>query len=84
LAHPFAAAIVIAGIDIIITRDEIAFQHGFAGSRLQVPPALGGPAIRILIADGDADPAGRVVAQTEIGRRRTGGPKFAYYTPLLL
>jgi hypothetical protein len=72
LTHPFAAAIVIDRVDIIITGDEIAFQYGFAASCRQVPPALGGPAIGILVADGDTDPARRVVAKTEIRRRRSG------------
>src|SRR6516225_191988 len=62
LTHPFAAAIVIYGVDIIITGHEIALQYGFAGSRRQVPPALGGPAIGVFVTDGNADPARRVVA----------------------
>ena len=70
LSHPFAAAIVVDGVDIIITRDEIALEHGLAGARRQVPPAFRGPAVGILVADGDADAARRVVAQPEIGRRR--------------
>ena len=69
-SRPFAAAIVVDGVDIIITRDQIALEHGLAGSRRQVPPAFGGPAVSVLIADRDADPARRVVAEPEIGRGR--------------
>jgi len=57
LAHPFAAPIVIDCVNIIKTGDKIAFEHRFAGSRRQVPPAFRGPAVGILVADGDADAA---------------------------
>src|SRR5262249_58223595 len=60
LTLPFAAAIVIYGVDIIVTGDEIALQYGFAGSCRQVPPALGGPAVGVLVTDVNADPARRV------------------------
>ena len=70
LPHPFAAAIVVDGIDIIITRDEIALEHGLAGPGRQIPPAFRGPAVGVLVADGDSDPACGVVAEPEIGRRR--------------
>ena len=32
LPHPFAAAIIVDRVDVVITRDEIALEHGFAGA----------------------------------------------------
>src|ERR1700733_9860657 len=61
-AHPFAAAIIIDGVDIIITGDKAAFEHRLATACRQVPPAFRGPALPVLVADGDTDPARRVVA----------------------
>src|ERR1700686_3776938 len=61
-SRPFAAAIVVDGVDIIKTRDEIALEYGLPGSWRPVPPAFGGPAVGVLIADRDSDPARRVVA----------------------
>src|SRR5208282_2126075 len=72
LPHPFAAMIVVDGVDIIITRDEIALEHGFAAARRQIPPAFRGPAVGVLVADGDADPAPGIIAKAEIGRGRAG------------
>src|SRR5215472_7498201 len=67
MSGTFAASIVVDGIDIIKTCDEVALEHGLAGARRQVPPAFGGPAVGIFVADRDADPARRVVAQPEVG-----------------
>ena len=70
LARPFAAAVVVDRVDVIEARDQRAAQQRFAGSRRQVPPAFGGPALGVLVADRDADPAAGVVAQPEIGHGR--------------
>src|SRR5579862_5470219 len=68
LPHPFAAAIVIDRVEIIVSRHKIALEHRFARPCRQVPPAFRRPALPILVADGDADAARRIVAQPEIGR----------------
>ena len=68
LSHPFAAAIVVDGVDIIITGNKISLEHGLAGARRQIPPAFRGPAVGVLVADGDADPVAGVVAKAEIRR----------------
>src|SRR5262249_20927173 len=44
--------------------------QSFATARRQVPPPLGGPALVLPVADRDPDPAGGVVAETEIGGGR--------------
>src|SRR3954463_16074696 len=68
LARPFAAAVVVDRIHIVETRDELTFHQSFAFSWRQVPPALGGPAFGILVANRDADPAAGIVAEIEIRR----------------
>ena len=70
LSRPFAAAVVIERVDIIKPRDKRAAQQGFAASRGHVPPAFGGPALGILVAERDADPARGIVAETEVRRAR--------------
>src|SRR3954463_11093653 len=65
LAGPFAAPVVVDRIHIVETRDELTFHQSFAFSWCQVPPAFRGPAFGILVADRDADPASRVVAEIE-------------------
>ena len=70
LARPFAAAIVVERVDVIEAGDQRAAQHGFAAAGGQVPPALGGPAFVLLVADRDPDPAAGVVAEAEIGLGR--------------
>ena len=72
LAGPFAAAVVVDRVDVIVTRDQCAAQQRFARARRNVPPAFGGPALVVLVADRDADPAAGVVAQPEIGFGRIG------------
>src|SRR3569833_4392013 len=82
-AGPFAAAAIIDRVDVIVTRDQRAAQQRFAGTRRDVPPAFGGPAFGVLVADRDADPAAGIVAEAEVGisRRRgdqhehSGGPE---------
>ena len=70
LSRPFAAAVVVERVDVIEPCDQRAAQQGLAAARGHVPPALGGPALGVLVAERDADPARRVVAEPEIGRRR--------------
>ena len=75
LSRPFAAAVVVERVDIIEACDQRAAQQGLAAARGHVPPALGGPALGILVAERDADAAGGVVAETEVRRapnRSTG------------
>src|SRR5262249_6541070 len=74
LPGPFAAAVVIHGVNVIETGDERAPQHGLAAARGNVPPALGGPPVVFLVADGDADAVAGVVAEAEVGLGGTGGP----------
>src|SRR5258708_15181247 len=71
LSRPLAAAVVIECIDVIIAGDQRAAQQRLAAPRGHVPPALGGPALGVLIAERDADPACRIVAETKVSRRRT-------------
>ena len=71
LSRPFAAAVIVDRVDVIISRDERSAQQRLAAARGHVPPAFGGPALGVLVAERDADPAGGVVAEPEIGRRRT-------------
>src|ERR1700730_15601262 len=70
LARPFAAVIIVDRIDIIKTRDKNSAQQGLAGARREIPPALGGPALVLLVADRDADPTARIVAESKIRGRR--------------
>src|SRR5262249_52019584 len=72
LARPFAAAVVVDRIDVIEARDERTPQHGLAAASGDVPPALGGPAVILLVADRDPDPVAGVVAETEVGHRGRG------------
>jgi hypothetical protein len=60
--------VVVERVDVIIARDEGAFQQGFAARRRDIPPALGDPCLAVLIADGDADAAFRGIAQAKIDR----------------
>ena len=71
LSRPFAAPVVIQSVDIIKPCDERAAQQRLAAARGHVPPAFGGPALGILVAERDADPAGGVVAEAEVRRCRT-------------
>ena len=71
LSRPFAAAVIVERVDVIEPRDQGSAQQRLATARGHVPPALGGPALGVLVAERDADPAGGVVAEPEIGRRRT-------------
>src|SRR5262249_41609018 len=70
LTRPFATAVIIDGVDVVIARDQRAAQHGLAAARGDVPPALGGPTVVLLVADRDPDPVAGVVAEAEIGKRR--------------
>src|SRR6185437_551181 len=70
-SHPFTAAVIVDGVDIVETRDKITLEHGLTTARGQVPPAFGGPAVGILVADRHADAARGVVAKPEIRRRRS-------------
>src|SRR5260370_13773114 len=67
LAGPFPAAIVVHGGDVIQAINQAASQYGLAATCGNVPPALGGPALVLLVADGDADPVAGIVAESAIG-----------------
>ena len=71
LSRPFAAAVIVERVDVIEARDQRSAQQRLATARGHVPPALGGPALGVLVAERDADPARGVVAEPEVGRRRT-------------
>src|SRR5688500_635201 len=43
LARPFAAAIVVNRMNIVIPRDQLALHERLTAARRQIPPALGGP-----------------------------------------
>src|SRR3981081_1484585 len=73
LAGPFAAAIVVDRVNVIEPGDEGSPQHGLAAAGGDVPPALGGPALVLLVTDRDADPVAGVVAKPEISPGRLGG-----------
>jgi hypothetical protein len=73
MAGPFTAAVVIYRVNVIVPCNQRAAQQGIAGPGGDVPPAFGGPAFRILVADGDADAAPGVVADAEVGQRRQRG-----------
>src|SRR5215471_841126 len=74
LSGPFAAAIIVDGVDVIEAGDERAAQHGLAAAGGNVPPALGGPAFVFLVADRDPHAVPGIVAKSEIGLGRPGGP----------
>src|SRR5580692_10607755 len=44
-SHPFTAAVVVDGVDIVEARDKVTLEHGLAAAGRQVPPAFGGPAV---------------------------------------
>src|SRR5215217_9241245 len=69
---PFAAAIVVDRVDIEIPRRQLALEQGFAAARVEVPPAFRDPALRVAVADRDADAARRHIAQPQV-RVRGGG-----------
>ena len=71
LSRPFAAAVIVEGVDVIEARDKRSAQQRFATAGGYVPPAFGGPALGVLVAERNADPARRVVAEPKVGRRRT-------------
>src|SRR5207249_9321813 len=75
LARPFPAAIVVHGVDVIEASDQGASQHGLAATCGNVPPALGGPALVLLVADGNADAVSGIVAEAEIGPGGRAGPR---------
>ena len=66
LPRPLAAAVIIERVDVIEAGNQGSLQQGLTASRGHVPPALGGPSLRILVAERDSDPAGGVVAEAEV------------------
>src|SRR4029450_2250108 len=74
LTGPFAAAIVVDGVDIVEARNQRAPQHGLAAAGGDVPPPLGRPALVLFISDRDPDPIAGIVAKAEVGLGRSGGP----------
>src|SRR4051812_18158495 len=70
LSGPLAPAVVVYRIDVIESCHQGTAQQGFATARRQVPPAFGGPAVVLLVAERDADAARGVVAEAEV---RGGG-----------
>src|SRR6185312_6561422 len=70
VSGPFAAAVVVDGVEIVVAGNQTTLEQAFAGPRRNIPPALGGPALAFLVAHGDADAAAGVVADAEIGGRR--------------
>ena len=69
LARPFAALVVVDRVDVIEARDQRPADQRLAGIGADGPPAFGGPASLVLVADRDPDPARGAVAQAEIGER---------------
>src|SRR5262245_22843354 len=67
LTRPFAAAVVIDGIDVVEAGDERSAQHGLAAASAEIPPALGGPALVLLVSDRNTDAIPGVVAEAEVG-----------------
>ena len=67
LASPCPAPIIIYGVKIVISGNEIAFQQCFAGLRSDIPPSFRRPALVIAVANGDANAAGGGIAKLEIG-----------------
>src|SRR5215470_28663 len=72
LTRPFAAAVVVDRVDVIEAGDERAPQYGLATAGGNVPPTFRGPAVVLLVADGDPDPIAGVVAEAEVGLGRPG------------
>src|SRR3954451_15756786 len=72
LTGPFAATIVVDRVDVVEPGDEGTAQHGLATAGRDVPPALGGPALVLLVADRDTDPIAGVVAKPELSPGRLG------------
>jgi hypothetical protein len=70
---PFAAAVVIDREHVEETGRQRSLEQGFAAARVQVPPALGDPSLRVAIADRDADAARGHVAQAQVGAGRCRG-----------
>ena len=70
LSRPFAAAVIVDRVDVVVARDQRAAQQRLAAPRRQVPPALGGPALVLLVAERNPDPAAGIVAEPEIGGGR--------------
>src|SRR6185295_16248790 len=68
-AAPFAAAVVVDGVDIYVTTGKHTLQQCFAGLRRDVPPPLGRPPRTVLIADGHADATRSGIAELEVGAR---------------
>ena len=60
LSGPLAATVVVDCIDIVETGGKFPPEQDFASVRGDVPPALRCPAIAVLVADRNPDPAGGV------------------------
>src|ERR1700748_3110454 len=58
LTRPFATAVIVNRVDVIESGDQRSTQQRLARPGCKVPPAFSGPPILVLVADGNADPAG--------------------------
>src|SRR5262249_38082328 len=72
LPQPFASAVIADRIDIKKASSKLALEQDLTTAVGDVPPAFGRPAFAVLVADGHADAARRVVTQTKIG---AGAPR---------
>src|SRR5690606_28998374 len=65
-AGPFTTAVVVYRVNVDEAARYGSLEESFAGLGSDVPPALGGPALGVLVTDGDTDTALRGIAQLEV------------------
>ncbi len=65
---PFAAFVVVEGINIVKPGAKFILDEERAGLAVDVPPTFARPAILVLVADRNADPARRAIAKLELRR----------------
>ena len=67
--RPFAAPVVVDGMHIDELARHGALEQRFARLGGDRPPSFRGPALRVLVPDRHADPAGGGIAQLDVGKR---------------
>src|SRR5690606_22309675 len=65
LAFPGPSTDIVSGIEVVVARVESAVIDGLAGTRIRDPPAFRLPAALRLVAEGDGDGVGRLVAHAQ-------------------